>query len=429
MDKIVSLAKRRGFIFPGSEIYGGFGGFWDYGPLGVELKNNIKNEWWKTFVNLRDDIFGLDSTVILNPKVWEASGHTGSGFSDPLRECKNCHHRFRGDDLKSQVCPDCGGPLTEERVFNILVKTYIGPVEDTSSKAYLRGETAQGIFINFKNIVDSFHPQLPFGIAQIGKSFRNEITPGNFIFRSREFEQMEIEYFVEPENADEFFKKWIEDVEKWFLSLGIQKSNIRFYNHPKEKLSHYSKATCDVEYNFPFGWSELQGTANRTDYDLKQHTKFSGVDLSLQKMDGTKIFPYVIEPSWGVERLVLAILVDAYFEDNSGKIKRTILKLSPKIAPYKVAVFPLVANKEDIIKKAKSVHQLLKTMNVPIAWDERGNIGKRYFSQDEIGTPWCITVDYKTLEDNAVTVRDRDTTKQERISIEKLDSYFKIKLS
>lgn len=426
MEKIVSLTKRRGFIYPSSEIYGGFAGFWDFGPLGVELKNNIKNNWWSYFVNQRDDIFGLDSSVILNPKVWLASGHTGSRFTDPLKECKNCHHRFRADDLKEDKCPDCGGELTAERVFNILVNTFIGPVEDTSAKAYLRGETAQGIFINFKNILDSSHPKIPFGIAQIGKAFRNEITPGNFIFRSREFEMMEIEYFIDPAEDNKYFKYWIKEVENWFLSLGIQKKNLRLFDHPKEKLAHYSKATTDIEYKFPFGWAELQGTANRTDYDLKQHSKYLGIDLSYQTTEGNKFYPYVIEPSFGVERLVLALLIDAYHEDNEHK--RIYLKLSPKLAPFKIAVFPLLSNKPLLVSQAREIYQKLKKL-YSVTFDDRGNIGKRYYSQDEIGTPWCITVDFKTLEDQTVTIRDRDTTKQVRMPISQLNSYFSNKLS
>lgn len=426
MDKIVALTKRRGFVYPSSDIYGGFGGFWDFGPLGVALKNQIKNLWWKTFVESRSDMFGLDSSIILNPAVWEASGHTGKGFTDPLQECKKCHHRFRKDDLKKNICPDCGGELMAPRSFNILVKTFIGPVEDTSAKAYLRGETAQGIFINFKNILNAFHPKLPFGIGQIGKAFRNEITPGNFFFRSREFEQMEIEYFVEPQNAPEEFKKWIEHVYNWFISIGLNKNSLRLFEHPKEKLAHYSKGTTDIEYKFPFGWSELQGTANRGDFDLSQHSKHSGVDLSYQTQEGKKFFPYIIEPSFGVERLMLAILVDAYFEDVNSK--RVVLKLNPKIAPYHIAVFPLLANKPQLVSEAKKLYQRL-SIQFRTVFDGRGNIGKRYFAQDEIGTPFCITVDFETLEDKAVTVRDRDTTKQERIPINKLDAYFQNKLS
>ena len=427
MDKVASLAKRRGFIFPSSEIYGGFGGFWDYGPVGVELKNNIKKLWWKEFVETRPDMFGLDSSIILNPKVWEASGHTGSGFCDPLRECKDCHHRFRGDDLKSVKCPDCGGELTEEKKFNILVKTFIGPIEDKSTQSYLRGETAQGIFINFKNIIDCFHPKLPFGIGQIGKAFRNEITPGNFTFRSREFEQMEIEFFHDPKDNDKLFDLWRDEVFKWFLSLGLKKENLRRFDHPKEKLSHYSKGTTDVEYNFPFGWSELQGTANRTDYDLKQHTKFSGVDLSYQTETNEKIMPFVIEPSWGVDRLLLAILVDAYEEQKVKEETRTVLHLSPKLAPVKVAVFPLMANKEDLVSIAKKIFDNLK-YEFKTMLDTNGNVGKRYRRQDEIGTPYCVTVDFQTLEDSTVTIRDRDTMQQVRIKIEEIDNYIKEKL-
>ncbi|MBI2029534.1 glycine--tRNA ligase [Candidatus Gottesmanbacteria bacterium] len=425
MDKIVALTKRRGFVYPSSSIYGGFGGFWDFGPLGVELKNQIKKLWWDTFVRNRSDMYGLDSSIILNPKVWEASGHTGPGFADPLRECKKCHHRFREEDLKKDSCPDCGGDLMSPRSFNILVKTFIGSVEDTKATAYLRGETAQGIFINFKNIFDAFHPKLPFGIAQIGKAFRNEITPGNFFFRSREFEQMEIEYFVDPTLATSEFEKWVKQVFDWFILLGLKKENLRFFKHPQEKLAHYSKATTDIEYKFPFGWSEFQGTANRGDFDLMQHSKYSGKELMYQFQDGKKIFPYVIEPSFGVERLMLALLVDAYYEDTSNK--RVVLKLSPKVSPYQVAVFPLLANKPELVDKAQVVFNNLRK-KYRVIFDGRGNIGKRYFAQDEIGTPYCVTVDFDTLEDNSVTVRDRDTTKQDRVSITKLDEYLNNKL-
>lgn len=424
MEKIVSLCKRRGFVFPSSEIYGGFGGFWDFGPLGVSVKNNIKKLWWEKFVTNRDDIYGLDSAIIMNPKVWEASGHTGSGFADPLKECKTCHHRFRGDDLKSEKCPDCGGELTAEKKFNILVKTYIGPVEDTSALAYLRGETAQAIFVNFRNILDTFHPRLPFGIAQTGKAFRNEITPGNFIFRSREFEQMELEYFVYPHEDEEQFKYWKEFCWEFLESIGLSKEKLRLFDHPKAKLAHYSKGTTDIEYNFPFGWSELWGIARRADYDLSQHSKFSGKKLEYQDLiSGEKLNPYIIEPSVGVDRLFLALLVDAYREEG----ERVYLKLSPKIAPYTVAVFPLLRNKEELVGYARKVYQDLKSQFSTV-WDDRGNIGKRYYSQDEIGTPWCITVDFDTLKDNAVTVRDRDTMKQERIKVKDLTSYLTKKL-
>lgn len=424
MEKVVSLCKRRGFIFPSSEIYGGFGGFWDFGPLGVEVKNNIKALWWKYFVTDREDIYGLDSAIIMNPKVWEASGHTGSGFADPLRECKKCHHRFRGDDLKENRCPDCGGELTEEKKFNILVKTFIGPVEDTSAVAYLRGETAQSIFVNFKNILDTFHPRLPFGIAQVGRAFRNEITPGNFIFRSREFEQMELEYFIYPEEDEEQFTYWKEYCRAFLDKLGLTKVNTRLYDHPKAKLAHYSKGTTDIEYNFPFGWSELWGIARRADFDLSQHSKFSGKELSYQDTDGNMLKPYVIEPSVGVDRLFLAVMLDAYKEDKD----RVILKLSPDLAPFKAAVFPLLANKEELVKKARGVYENLRK-KFRTAWDARGNIGKRYYSQDEIGTPWCVTVDFQSLEDNTVTIRDRDSAKQERVNISSLIKYIEDKLS
>ena len=427
MEKVVSLSKRRGFIFPSSEIYGGFGGFWDFGPLGTAMKNNIKRIWWHDFVTAREDMYGLDSSIILNPKTWEASGHTGPGFADPLRECKACHHRFRADDLKEDKCPDCMGELTVERKFNILVKTFIGPVEDTSTQAYLRGETAQGIFINFKNILDTFHPKIPFGVGQIGKAFRNEITPGNFIFRVRELEQMEIEYFVKPGDDSKFFDVWRDTVLKWFINLGLNKDNLRRYDHPKEKLSHYSKGTTDVEYKFPFGWGELQGTANRTDYDLSQHMKYSGVDLTYQDEKGGKYIPYVIEPSFGVERLLMAILVDSYAEEPDNEGVRTVLRLKPQIAPITIAVFPLLRNKEELIKAARDVYESLKD-TFTVAWDDIGNIGKRYRRQDEIGTPWCVTIDFETLSDGTVTVRDRDSMKQERLKTDELSTFFREKL-
>ena len=426
MDPIISLCKRRGFIFPSSEIYGGFGGFWDKGPMGVALANNIKKLWWKHFVEDKDNMYGLDAAIIMNPKTWEASGHTGPGFADPLRECKKCNHRFRGDDLKENKCPDCGGELTEEKNFNILVKTFVGPVEDKSTQAYLRGETAQGIFVNFKNIVDVFHPKLPFGIAQIGKAFRNEITPGNYIFRSREFEQMEIEFFVLPNEDAPLYEKWRNECLDFVKFLGIKKNSLRFYEHPKEKLSHYSKGTTDIEYQFPFGWGEIWGIARRADYDLTQHSKFSGQDLSyLNQVTGEKCIPWVVEPSVGVDRLMLAILCDAYEEEalENGET-RVVLHLSPQIAPVQVAVFPLVSNKENIVDKAKEVYGLLKQKYVTL-YDDVANIGKRYRRQDEIGTPYCITIDYQTLEDQTVTVRDRDSMRQERVEISKVTTIFK----
>ena len=416
LEKIVSLCKRRGFIFPGSEIYGGFSGFYDFGPLGAELKFNIKQEWWKEVVQKRDDVVGINAAIIMNPKVWEASWHLGAGFSDMLIECPKCHKRFKGDDAENE-CPECGTNISglKPRPFNIMFRTFVGPVEDTASVAYLRGETAAGIFVNFKNVVDTTRISVPFGIAQIGKAFRNEINPKDYIFRTREFEQMEMEYFVKPGDDDGAFKNWVAERVKWYEKLGL--SNIREKKQPKEELAHYSKATTDIEYEFPFGWQEIEGIANRTDFDLKAHSEHSGEDLSYtDKETGEKYLPYVIEPSAGVDRIALAFLCDAYTEDGD----RTVLKLHPKLAPYKAAVFPLVANKPELMERARKIYGELKTAGPNIAWDDRGNIGKRYYSQDEIGTPYCITIDYQTLEDDTVTIRDRDTTKQERVKIEEL---------
>jgi len=411
MNKIVSLCKRRGYIFPGSDIYGGLANTFDFGPLGVELNNNIRSSWWKTFVQDRSDMYGLDGGILMNPKIWDASGHT-KGFIDVLVECKKCNKRFREDQIKGS-CPECEGQLTKPKKFNPMFKTFIGPVEDSSSVAYLRPETAQSIFVNFKNIIDSFHPKLPFGIAQMGKAFRNEITLGNFIFRKLEFEQMEIEYFINEKDWKKHFSYWKKEMEKWFLGLGVKKTNIRWRKHGKDELSHYSKQTEDIEYKFPFGFKELYGLAYRFDYDLKQHSKASGKDL---KYEGS--FPHVIEPSFGLERTTLAVLLEAYHEDK----KRIVLKLHPKLAPIKAAVFPLLANKPELVKKAKEVHKLLKEKFV-VAWDDRGNIGKRYYAQDEAGTPYCITIDFDSLKKKDVTVRNRDTMKQERIKIDKLVDY------
>ncbi|MGB9706628.1 MAG: glycine--tRNA ligase [Microgenomates group bacterium] len=426
MEKIVSLCKRRGFIYPSSEIYGGIGGFWDFGPLGVELKNNIKSCWWKTIVQDQKNIWGLDSTIIHHPKVWQASGHTLS-FTDPLRECKSCHKRFRADKLKDNQCPECKGELTEVKQFNLMFETYVGPAKETANKAYLRPETCQGIFINFANVVDCVHPELPFGIAQIGKGFRNEITTGDFIFRDREFEMMELEFFVRPGEDEKWHEYWIEERLKWHQRVGLKNSHLRLFEHPKKSLAHYSKRTVDIEYKFPFGWAELEGIANRTDFDLKNHSKFSGRDLRFQDENGQKFYPFVIEPSLGVERIALALLLEAYHEEMSNKDTRVILSLNPKISPVKVAVFPLLANKPDLVKTARKIYEDLRTKFM-VAWDDRGNIGKRYFSQDEIGTPWCVTVDFQTLKDKTVTVRDRDTTKQVRVGIDKLENYFQNKL-
>ena len=411
-------------MFPGSEIYGGLAGTWDYGPLGVRLKENIKREWWRHMMR-EDYIYPLDAAILMNSKTWEASGHV-EHFSDPMVDCKKCKKRFREDELKAKKCPECGGGLTGVRQFNMMFKTHAGPVEDSSSVVYLRPETAQGIFANFKNVVDSFHPSLPFGIAQVGKAFRNEITPRNFLFRAREFEQMELEYFCHPEKTDEYF----DDIRKmrmdWFLSLGIRKDNIRFRNHAKDELAHYSSVATDIEYRFGLnesGFSELEGIANRGDFDLQNYFKASGIEF---KIDG--IVPHVIEPSLGLDRAFLAFLMDAYCEEEIKEQKRVVLKLHPRLAPIKVAVFPLLANKPQLVEKARSIYKALQTtsyqLQAKIAWDDRGNIGKRYFAQDEIGTPWCVTVDFQTLEDDTVTIRDRDTAKQERVTIKSLVEYF-----
>ena len=419
MEKIVSLCKRRGFIYPGSEIYGGMANSWDFGPVGAQLKKNIKDLWWKNFVEQRDDVVGLDAAIIMNPKVWEASGHV-EGFTDPLVECKSCHNRFRADhvDVK-KPCSECQQKnWSDTKNFNLLMKTFLGSVEDSKSVAYLRGETAQAMFVDFKNILSTNPKKLPFGVAQVGKAFRNEITTGNFLFRLREFEMMEIEYFVDEKDWQETFEVWRKEMWNWFELVGIDKTKIHEHEIPDGERAHYSKRTIDFEFDYPFGQKELYGLAYRTDYDLKQHQKFSGQDLSYEG-----IVPHVIEPTWGVDRTFLAILLSAYFEDE----KRVVLKLKPSLAPYKVAVFPLVSNKENIVTKAKTVYQMLK-LRFTTVWDDRGNIGKRYYAQDEIGTPWCVTVDYQTLEDDTVTVRDRDTAAQIRVKVAELDSYFVSKL-
>ncbi|OGY96440.1 MAG: glycine--tRNA ligase [Candidatus Liptonbacteria bacterium GWB1_49_6] len=436
MEKIVSLCKRRGFVFPGSEIYGGLANSWDYGPLGVALKNNIKQLWWKKFVEERDDMVGLDSAVIMSPKVWEASGHVKE-FSDPLVECRKCHIRMRADELNKNACSNCGaGEFTEPRMFNILFKTFIGPVEDSKSTTYLRGETAQGIFVNFKNILDTTRKTLPFGVAQIGKAFRNEITPGNFIFRTREFEQMEIEYFIpepDPENEEswmKYFEMWQLEMMNWIKEVGIRPENVVQVEIPDGERAFYSKRTIDFEYQYPFGQKELFGLAYRTDFDLKNHEKASGVNLKYKSADKEEAayWPPVIEPSLGVDRMMLAVLLDAYDESDPERI---VLKLKPKLAPYKAAVFPLLANKPELVAKAREVYDALRK-EFAVAWDDRGNIGKRYYSQDEIGTPYCITVDFESLENppagGDVTIRDRDTAKQERVKISELANVIKERL-
>lgn len=415
MQKVTALCKRRGFIYPGSEIYGGLSGFYDYGPLGVELKNNIKREWWKSMVYDRDDVVGLDAAIIMNPQVWEASGHT-QAFTDPLVECKKCHHRFRADHLDGDKCPDCGGELTEQKTFNLLTEVYLGTTEEAKKKAYLRGEITQGVFVNFKNVIDSSRMKMPFGIAQIGKAFRNEITPGNFTYRMREFEQMELEFFIKPEEkeGEKWFEYWKKERMQWYVGLGMSKGKLWFREHAPDERAHYARAAEDIEYEAPFGWSEFEGIHHRGDWDLSRH-KLTYFD----EEDKKEYTPWVIETSGGVDRSALFFLLDAYHEDG----ERIILKLHPKIAPYKVAVFPLVSNKPEIVGKAREVYRGLRE-KLNIAWDDRGNIGKRYYAQDEIGTPWCITVDYQTLEDNTVTVRDRDSAKQERLDVKKLAGWF-----
>ncbi len=424
MEKVTALAKRRGYIYPGSEIYGGLANTYDFGPLGVELKANIKRLWWKRFVHDRPEIYGLDGSIILNPAIWKASGHVES-FTDDLVECKACHHRFRADQLTdSKKCPDCGGELTQPRKFNGMFKTFIGATEGEGSLAYLRPETAQNIFVNFSNILDTFSPPMPFGIAQIGKAFRNEITTGQFIFRTLEFEQMEIEYFIRPEGWEAVFETWQKELMDWATSCGIKEGKLKFREHLDKERSHYSKKTVDLEYEFPGGFKEIYGLAYRGDYDLTNHSKHSGHELSYRDPKTQEKFtPHVVEPSFGVERTALPMLLDSYSEEG----ERIILKLKPQLAPYKVAVFPLLANKEQLVSKAKEVYELIKP-KFYAAWDERGNIGKRYFSQDEIGTPFCVTIDFDTLKDATLTVRDRDTTKQERVSVDKLTQYLENEL-
>ena len=428
MDKIVSLAKRRGFIFPGSEIYGGLANSWDYGPLGVELKNNVKRAWWRSMVMERDDVVGIDAAIIMHSKVWEASGHLSS-FSDSLIECKKCHERFRETEHGKPLCPKCGGEMTESKKFNLMFKTFIGPVEDSAHQVYLRPETAQAMFVDFKEVLNTTRKKIPFGIAQIGKAFRNEITPGNFTFRTREFEQMELEYFVEPGTDEKWHQYWLKERMAWYIKYGISRKNLQFRAHTKEELSHYSAGTSDVEYNFPWGWGELEGIANRTNFDLSQHSKYSGQDLSYFDEEKKKKFiSYVIEPSAGADRSVLAFMLDAYREeeDKDGGA-RVILKIHPQLASYKVAVFPLLANKPQLVKLARKIYDDLKKQFMT-AWDDRGNIGKRYYSQDEIGTPWCVTIDFESLKDKKVTVRDRDSMKQKRVPIKELTEYFKKQL-
>ena len=450
LENVVSLCKRRGFVYPCGEIYGGTRSAWDYGPLGVELKENVKRQWWRSMVTAREDVVGLDSSVILPKRTWEASGHVGT-FSDPLTECLSCHKRFRADHMQEDyaatkgiedpdsvvltllACPNCGtrGQWTEPKAFNMMLKTHLGVIEDESGLHYLRPETAQGIFLNFQNVLVSSRKKPPFGIAQVGKSFRNEITPGNFIFRTREFEQMEMEFFVKPGEDEEWHRYWIGERTRWYVDLGIDPANLRHYEHPLEKLSHYSKGTTDIEYRFGFSgrdFEELEGVANRTDFDLTQHSEYSGQDLSyFEQATGERFMPYVIEPAAGLTRSFMAFLVDAYTEDEAPNTKggvdtRVVLRLDKRLAPVKVAVLPLSRN-ADLSPKAKDLAAELRR-NWNVEFDDSGAIGRRYRRQDEIGTPYCVTVDFDTLEDHAVTVRERDSMAQVRVSLDSVSPYF-----
>lgn len=426
MEKIVSLCKRRGFVFPSSEIYGGLGSCWDYGPLGVELKRNVKNAWWRAVVQERDDMVGMDASIVMHPQTWVASGHV-EGFSDPLVECKACHLRWRLTDFDGERCPDCGGELTEPRMFNLMFKTFMGPVEDNASVIYLRPETAQGMFVNFDNVQDTSRKKLPFGIAQVGKAFRNEITPGNFIFRTREFEQMEIEYFVKPGNDEEWFDYWVKERFNWYLSLGIRQENLRLRQHDKNELAHYAKGCYDIEYLFPMGWAELEGIANRADFDLTQHAMHSSKSLTyFDNETGERYIPYVIEPSAGVDRSVLAVLVDAYDEDLADGDVRVILRFHPELAPIKVAILPLSRN-EKLAPLARDVYAEVRR-SFMAQYDDAQSIGRRYRRQDEIGTPFCVTIDFQSLDDNQVTIRERDSMAQIRLPVEDLMSTLQAKL-
>jgi len=427
MEKISSLCKRRGFIFQSSEIYGGLSSVWDYGPLGAELKRNLKDAWWNTYVHGRDDIDGLDAAILMNPQVWMASGHVSS-FEDALVDCKSCKKRFKVEHVTEKKCPECGGELTEARQFNLMLRTHLGPIEDQGSLSYLRPETAQGIFVNFQNVLTSMRRKIPFGIAQTGKSFRNEVTTGNLTFRSREFEQMEIEFFVKPGTDEEWYEKWVEERFGWYSKMGIKKENLRKRAHAKDELAHYAKACTDIEYNFPFGWSELEGIANRTDFDLKQHANSSGKDLQyFDDQTQEKYLPYVIEPSGGVDRSILAFLTDAYKEEEVKGEKRVSLALSKRLAPIKAAVLPLLRNRPEIVTLARNITNGLKS-EFKAMYDDTASIGRLYRRQDEVGTPYCITVDVDSLTDHKVTVRDRDTMLQDRISVDKVKEYLVEKL-
>jgi len=469
LEKIISLCKRRGFIFQSSEIYGGFSSCYDFGPLGVEMKNNIKKAWWDEMAKNHDNIVGLDASILMSPKVWQASGHLTAGFADELVECKNCHKRFRSDEFEGQgrdrggtvpqKCPECGGELTEPKKFNLMMKTFVGPVEDEAATTYLRAETCQGIYVNFENVLNSMRLKIPFGICQIGKSFRNEITPGDFIYRTREFEQMEMQWFCRPSASkttrnrrgtkrgtdaeeknnwrpDDWFEYWKKERLNWYLKLGIKKENLRIRGHKKEELPHYAIAGADIEYKFPFGWKEIEGIHNRGDFDLKNHSKFSGKDLSYYDEETKeKYIPHIIETSGGVGRSFLVFLIDAYQEIKGGRTKTTkatkeieiLLKLDKKLAPIKVAILPLVRNKPELVKKATEVYQMLKPY-FACQYDELGSIGRRYRRLDEIGVPFALTIDFESLKQEDLTVRDRDTMKQERVKIKDLIKILKEKL-
>ena len=436
LDKIISLCKRRGFVFFSSEIYGGFSSCYDFGPLGVELKKNIKNIWWKEMTRNKENIAGLDSSILMNPKIWQSSGHLTAGFADELVECKKCRRRFRKDFLDTKDCPECKGELSEPRKFNLMMKTFVGPVEDDASIAYLRAETCQGIYVNFQNVLKSMRKKVPFGIAQIGKAFRNEITPKDFIFRTREFEQMEMQWFCQPKKAKQFFDYWKKERLRWYVNLGIKKSNLRAVETPEKELAHYAKRAVDIEYKFPFGWKEIEGIHNRGEWDLSNHSKHSGQDLRyFDPETGEKYFPHIIETSVGVERSLFAFLCDAFKEVKGGRTITTesvkeieiMLKIHKSLAPIKLAVLPLVKNNPKIIKTAKEIYNELK-LDFFCQYDEAGSIGKRYRRLDEIGCVFAVTVDFDTLEKGDVTVRNRDTMKQERIDIKKLKQFIKTEL-
>ena len=436
MQKIVSLCKRRGFIFPSSEIYGGFGSCYDFGPLGVEMKNDIKKVWWDEMLKNHENIVGLDAAILMSPKVWQASGHLSAGFADTLVECKSCHKRFRADELKIKKCPECEGELTKPRRFNLMMKTFIGPLEDEAAATYLRAETCQGIYMNFENVLNATRMKIPFGIAQIGKAFRNEITPKDFIYRIREFEQMEMQWFCYPKDAEKYFESWKTERVKWYLNLGMKKENLRSREIPEKERAHYAKRQVDIEYKFPFGWREIEGIHNRGDWDLSNHSKHSGKDLRyFDEETKERYFPYIVETSVGVERSLFAFLCDAYREIPGGRTRTTkstkeievLLNLDKKIAPIKVAVLPLIRNKPELVKKAKEVYQLLKS-HFTCQYDELGSIGRRYRRLDEVGVPLALTIDFESLEKEDLTIRDRDTMKQERVKIKDLLKGLKEKL-